>query len=284
MLFEEDKAAHEAFDACFAKTNPDEILESVVTVVARLVKAHRCFLLTRQPDDRLYRVFCWRAEASMLDMTQATWAVEDNWEVDDNLFRVALTCAPPFFIDDITKSPDVNQEFEAKFLGGHKALIHAHIHNHGKLFGVLQPCVFDGPRAWSAYDKAVILYAVERLLPVVEAFIKTARKPVVETKCDDCLESYKAGTDLCRCLQAKQIAAKANREAHGDTQPAKAAGESGALGGKEQCEDCWGEYNKGTNLRLHGCPCVKAKLEAAFAEPVASRKRAASSELQPVEA
>jgi len=88
--------------------------------------------------------------------------------------------------------------------------------------------------------------------------------------CADCGESYNAGTDLsrwgCRCLKAKYCAAKANRGALNDVQP-EAPADGQEIGGRVQCEDCWGFYNKGTNLRLYGCPCQKAKLEAVFAEP-----------------
>lgn len=103
--------------------------------------------------------------------------------------------------------------------------------------------------------------------------------PGSEKKCEDCGETYHGGTDLskygCRCLKAKYSAAKANREALGDQQPQLEATAEGQVGGKAQCEDCWGTYSKGTNLRLYGCPCIKAKLEAVFAEPEA---KAAESE------
>jgi len=87
--------------------------------------------------------------------------------------------------------------------------------------------------------------------------------------CDDCGETYHGGTDLskygCRCKKAMFTAAKANREALGDQQP-EAPADGQEIGGRVQCEHCWGFYNKGTNLRLYGCPCQKAKLEAVFAE------------------
>lgn len=97
--------------------------------------------------------------------------------------------------------------------------------------------------------------------------------PGGEKKCEDCGETYQGGTDLskygCRCLKAKYTAAKANKEALGNKQPQALA--SDKPGAKAVCDDCWGEYNKGTNLRLYGCPCVKAKLEAVFAEPEAQK-------------
>jgi glutathione S-transferase len=66
-------------------------------------------------------------------------------------------------------------------------------------------------------------------------------------------------------------AAKANRAALNDEQP-QAPADGQEIGGRVQCQGCWGFYNKGTNLRLYGCPCQKAKLEAVFAEPQAESK------------
>lgn len=93
--------------------------------------------------------------------------------------------------------------------------------------------------------------------------------------CEDCGETYNGGTDLsrygCRCKKAMYTAAKANRAALNDEQP-QAPTDSEPIGGRIQCEHCWGFYNKGTNYRLYGCPCQKAKLEAVFAEPQADSK------------
>lgn len=93
--------------------------------------------------------------------------------------------------------------------------------------------------------------------------------------CEDCGETFHGGTDLsqhgCRCRKAMFTAAKANRAALNDEQPQVPA-DGEPIGGRVQCEHCWGFYNKGTNLRLYGCPCQKAKLEAVFAEPQAEAK------------
>lgn len=93
--------------------------------------------------------------------------------------------------------------------------------------------------------------------------------------CEDCNETFQGGTDLsqhgCRCRKAMFTAAKDNRAALNDEQP-QAPADGQEIGGRVQCEHCWGFYNKGTNLRLYGCPCQKAKLEAVFAEPQAESK------------
>jgi len=92
--------------------------------------------------------------------------------------------------------------------------------------------------------------------------------------CEDCGEGFNAGTDLsqhgCRCRKAMFTAAKAHRASLNDEQP-QAPPDGEPIGGRAQCEQCWGFYNHGTNLRLYGCPCQKAKLEAVFAEPQESK-------------
>ena len=77
------------------------------------------------------------------------------------------------FVDDVfAAGPEVlNQEFERTTFG-HRTLVHAHLVDHGQLWGILQPCVFGHPRHWSAADRAYLDAAVPLFLPVAQAHMR----------------------------------------------------------------------------------------------------------------
>lgn len=89
------------------------------------------------------------------------------------MFRAALAAQPSVFVEDVTEAgPEVlNQEFERTTFG-HRALVHAHITEHGQLWGILQPCVFGHPRHWTGAERAFLNAAVPLLLPVVQAYMR----------------------------------------------------------------------------------------------------------------
>lgn len=91
------------------------------------------------------------------------------------MFAAALRTEPSLFIEDVeTTSPDVlSQEFERRSFG-HRALIHAHLCQDGKLWGVLQPCLFDQPRKWIAAEQHAIDAIVQAITPKAVTYIKAA--------------------------------------------------------------------------------------------------------------
>lgn len=144
----------------------------LLPAIGQALAVDRCFIHVRQPHSRLHRVFCWRLLAEFPDATVADWQPEAAWEAQDPMFAAALSCAAPIFVEDIeTASPKVlNVEFERQNLG-HRALVHAQICQDGMLYGILQPCIFDKPRIWSAADRQLILALLDRLQPIVFEYV-----------------------------------------------------------------------------------------------------------------
>lgn len=134
----------------------------------------RPLLYLRQPDQERGRIaFCWRKDGSIPDVVQPDWQPDTtDLPQEDPLFRSALDSTKVIYVDDVkTAGPGVlNEAFENKTFG-HRALIHAPIHGDGKLWGILQPCVFGQPRQWTDEEKAQIESILPRLQPVVANFV-----------------------------------------------------------------------------------------------------------------
>lgn len=147
---------------------PEAIFEALLPQVCDVLNTDRCFLEVRQPDKRLYRVFCWRRKPEFPDMTTHQWQPEKPWELEDPLYAAALRAEPSIYVEDVeTAGPEVlNLEFEHQYFG-HRALIHAHILDGDVLWGILQPCLFHQPRLWSDFDHQITEALVERLKPWV---------------------------------------------------------------------------------------------------------------------
>ena len=154
---------------------PESFFDLLLPAVCQELQTDRCFLHLRQPQTRLYRVFCWRRHDEFPDLTTEGWQTEESWELDDPMFAAAMRCAPPIFVEDIeTAGPDVlNVEFERQYLG-HRALIHAHICNDGMLYGILQPCLFGETRVWGEADQRLVNSLLQRLAPIVVDYVATA--------------------------------------------------------------------------------------------------------------
>lgn len=154
---------------------PEAIATATLPVLGDVLSCDRCFLQVRHPQQRLYRIFCWRRCDQYPDLSTAGWQPESAWEQDDPMFAAALRTAPSIFINDIeTADPAVlNADFERENFG-HRALIHAHIAKDGELWGILQPCVFEHPRLWNERDRWIIEQVIEQLRPLVVQIGKTA--------------------------------------------------------------------------------------------------------------
>ncbi|SOD99556.1 GAF domain-containing protein [Spirosoma fluviale] len=159
--------------------SPADTLNKVVECVGTALKADRCFLYVRQPDQGLGRTaFCWRKNESIPDKN----TIQPNWQPDtdalpaeDPLIRAGLGMKPSVYVDDVnTAGPEVlNRQFEEKTFG-HRALIHAHIQRDNKLWGILQPCMFGSPRHWTDEEKTQIEAVLPRLQPVIAAYVTFA--------------------------------------------------------------------------------------------------------------
>jgi GAF domain-containing protein len=155
--------------------NTDQILLELMTAIAEILAADRCFLYVRDPKTRLGKVaFCYCRHKEVPDLTSDRFKQDSlGLEAKDPLFAAALSCRPTVFVNDIeTADPQVvNRDFEEKQFG-HRALIHAHLCSSGNLWGILQPCVFGSPRQWTDLDKQLIEMAVDRATPLVKEYVQ----------------------------------------------------------------------------------------------------------------
>ena len=156
-------------------SEPEAIFQAVLPAVCEMLQTDRCFLMVRNPQTRLYRVFCWRRSNELPDETTLKWEKEQEWEQYDPLFAAALRADDSIFVEDIETAGAavLNVEFERKNFG-HRALIHAHLRQDGQLWGILEPCIFGHPRVWSEFDRALTIQVVEQLTPIVLEYVKAA--------------------------------------------------------------------------------------------------------------
>ena len=164
-----------AIDALLKKGfTDDKTLYEAMSVVGETLNADRCFIYVRQPDQERGRIaFCWRKDGSIPDVVQPNWQPDTtDLPQEDPLFRSALDSTKVIYVDDVkTAGPGVlNEAFENKTFG-HRALIHAPIHGDGKLWGILQPCVFEQPRQWTDDEKVQIEAILPKLQPVIANFV-----------------------------------------------------------------------------------------------------------------
>lgn len=150
------------------------ILETIVEQVGRHLDADRCFFYVRQPSQHHGRIaFQWRRDHSIPDVIQPDWQPDTtDLPQEDPLFRAALTLQPSVYVPDVeTAGPDVlNRDFEHKTFG-HRALIHAHVQADGRLWGILQPCVFGQVRTWTTDEQAYVEQQLPGLLAPIRAFV-----------------------------------------------------------------------------------------------------------------
>ncbi len=154
----------------------DYKLSAAVKAIAQHLQVDRCFLYIRDPQSRYGRAaFCYCRRSDIPNVTSDKWEQEkpEDLEAKDPMFAAALGCKPTIYVEDVeTANPEVvNRDFEAKEFG-HRALIHAHLCEAGKLWGILQPCVFNNPRHWTEGDREFINLAVDKLTPLVKQYVR----------------------------------------------------------------------------------------------------------------
>ena len=160
--------------ALTASPTPAENLQSALDLIGPHLRADRCFLYVRDPAQERGRIaLVWRLDEAVPDPRHDWQDDTGDLPTQDPLFRAALAAQPSVFVDDVSEAgPEVlNQEFERRTFG-HRALVHAHITEHGQLWGILQPCVFGHPHHWTAAEREYLDAAVPLLLPVVQAYMQ----------------------------------------------------------------------------------------------------------------
>ena len=151
-----------------------ERLQDALDLIGPQLRADRCFLYVRNPDRGRGRIaFVWRLDEAVPDPRHDWQADTGDLPKEDPLFRAALACQPSVFVADVSEAgPEVlNQEFERRTFG-HRALVHAHLTENGRLWGIVQPCLFGHPRHWTAAEREYLDAAVLQLLPVVQEYMR----------------------------------------------------------------------------------------------------------------
>ena len=161
-----------------------ERLQHALDLIGPLLRADRCFLYVRDPQRGRGRIaLVWRLDEAVPDPRHDWQDDTGDLPKEDPLFRAALATRPSVYVDDVTEAgPDVlNQEFERRTFG-HRALVHAHIVENGRLWGILQPCVFGHPHHWTAAEREYLDAATPLLLPVVQEYMRGMDVGVSVTK------------------------------------------------------------------------------------------------------
>ncbi|MEL6374943.1 MAG: GAF domain-containing protein [Pseudomonadota bacterium] len=148
-----------ALKELLARAEPTDAFFSAL--MRRLTLDHNCdrtFIYMRDPQSRLGAV----THAQVRDPKRPTliyerWSVESpGYATLDPMFVTAQRTPRAVIVDDIeTAAPGVLNRAHERDYFAHRALIHAPIWFEGRLFGILEPCVFDAPRRWSARDAAI---------------------------------------------------------------------------------------------------------------------------------
>ncbi|MGG6293777.1 GAF domain-containing protein [Leptolyngbya sp. AN02str] len=165
-------------DELFQSHNsPTTVFEQLLPILGDQLQCDRCFLYLRNPNTQLGKaVACWRKRSSIPAILDPQWKPEPtNLAQDDPLFAAALRAEPSIFVEDVetASSTVVNRDFEAENFG-HRALIHAHLRCDGVLWGILQPCVMNSPRVWTADDRALMAHVEAALTPLAIAYVTSA--------------------------------------------------------------------------------------------------------------
>ena len=153
---------------------PGPVLYDLLALIGEELRVDRCFLYVRNPQSVMGRIaFCWCRNAGIPDVTEPAWKTDISIALKDPLFAAALKAEPSIYIEDVeTADPAVvSREFEARTFG-HRALVHAHITEGRKLWGILQPCVFGQPKAWTSAERRFVETLLPRLKPLVIAYIR----------------------------------------------------------------------------------------------------------------
>lgn len=160
--------------AIFQNHDPDRVFAELLPLLGQTLNCDRCFLYLRHPQTKMGKAtHCWRRNLQIPEVLDPDWKPEpDSLPQDDSLFAAALRAEPSIFVEDVkTADPRVvNRCFEQENFG-HRALIHAHLRQDGALWGILQPCLFEQPRAWTESDHALITQVTQQLTPLAIAYV-----------------------------------------------------------------------------------------------------------------
>ena len=151
----------------------DGFLDALMPAVCDTLACARSLLFLREPDRKMLHTHGWWRRPEQAHPIEDGWSAEPaTIAEDDPLFAEALRNPAALYIDDIEgAAPGVlNLELERAHYR-HRAFIHAPIYGDGRLYGILEPCVFDRPREWSPEDRAITAWLQERLGPIAAEYV-----------------------------------------------------------------------------------------------------------------
>lgn len=155
-------------------TDLERLFQSLMPALCQVLDCDRCFLYLRDPDSHQGQItHCYGRSPEFADLTGSTTIEADNIETIDPLMAIAFQTSEPVFVEDIETAGAevVNLAYEREAFG-HRALIHAPLYWQGKLYGILEPCVFGTPRIWTDQDRAVTVWVQEKLSPLVVSYLE----------------------------------------------------------------------------------------------------------------
>ena len=147
---------------------PAETLGAFVRLYGQALDADRCLLFLYDHERGLSACVAawWRLPAFAFRRAVGRFEPMDReLAAKDPLYAEAERNPEALFIDDIDTAPAslLDRDYERRHFG-HQALVHAPLTRGNRLLGILEPCVFGAPRAWSEADRALTAWA-QRVLP-----------------------------------------------------------------------------------------------------------------------
>ena len=156
----------------------DTMFSHLLPVLGNGLGCDRVFLYLRHPETCFGKVtHCWRRSDRFPEILDPEWKPEPESLVqEDPMFAAAVRAEPSIFVEDVetASSTTLNRDFEQENFG-HRALIHAHLCQEGRLWGILQPCIFERPRVWTGNDRQLIAQVIEAITPLAIAYVNTSQ-------------------------------------------------------------------------------------------------------------
>jgi len=156
----------------------DERLTAVMQVLCQIWNCERCFLCLRDPDASLTRIthsYCSRPDRD--NLLEPDWVLEDTAILTDPLMILAFQSPAAVYVEDVetADAATINLAYEQQVFKN-RALIHAPIYAEGRLYGILEPCIFDQPRVWTASDRWLTEQMQQRLAPLVIQYLQQEQR------------------------------------------------------------------------------------------------------------
>jgi len=160
------------------KQSLDERLTAVMQVLCQVWNCERCFLCLRDPDASLTRIthsYCSRPDRE--NLLEPDWVLEDAAILTDPLMVLAFQSPEAVYVEDVetADASTINLAYEQQVFKN-RALIHAPIYAQERLYGILEPCLFDQPRIWTEFDRWITVQMQQRLAPLVVQYLQQEQR------------------------------------------------------------------------------------------------------------